>query len=155
MAAAELAETMLEKALETTRATRDIQNEHASEAATKLKQAENEEDDAEISLKAAHERVETSEGQTAMIETLDGDYEDEERLRDLSVMHAAHQEEIDLEAIVNSAHAMATQAREELEEANDSLELLAKYETELKATLKEMRLAKQKLAMKEWEKDKA
>ena len=154
MAAADLAEKMLSKALDTARATRDVEMEQASKAHQVFDEAMQEELEAEATLHQFQEDEIGSAQQAGMVEGLDATYEDTERLRDLSVAHAAHDERMDWMNKVTNAEQVAAKAKLEFTSAERKLNQLEQNEAELKAALKELHDTKNELMMKQWEKQK-
>lgn len=151
IAAANLAEKMLSKALDTARAKRDVEMEHSANAHKVYDAAMAEEMEGEVALKQIDEDVIGSIQQAGMVEGLDATYEDMERLRDLSVAHAAHDHGMDWMAKVQHAERVARKARTEFRNAERKLCELEENEADLKAALKELHNAKNTLLMNQWE----
>ena len=81
---------------------------------------------------------------------VEGWEEDTERLRDLSVAHAAHDQGMDWMARVREAERVANQAKMDFTSAEHKVEQLQQNEAELKAALKELHMAKNELLMNQW-----
>jgi hypothetical protein len=153
MAAANIAEILLTKALATTRAKRDVENEHIDASHKLYDQAMADELKCEAILHIVEEEAAAAENMVSMLETTDDDYEDLERLRDLSVAHAAHHQQEDYRAACLNAHQVALKAKEEMMNAQDSLHKLEQSESDLKAALLELHKAKNDLQMQNWAKE--
>ena len=151
IAAADLAENMLQKALDTARAKRDVELEHVTEAQKTYDEAMKEEMAGEAALHQMEDDIVGSIQQAGMVEGLDETYEDMERLRDLSVVHAAHDQGMDWMAKVHEAERVAQKARMDFTSAEYKVEELKQNEAELKAALKELHIAKNTLLMNQWE----
>jgi len=154
IAAAALAEKMLMKALDTARATRDVEIEQACAAHETFDGAMEEELEGKAALQQIDGDVIGAIQEAGMVEGLDAPYEDTERLRDLSVAHAAHDEGMDWMAKVMNAENVAAKARQDFTGAERKVEQLQKNEAELKAALKELHDAKNTLMRKQWEQQK-
>ena len=128
--------------------------ERASEAHSTFDQAMKEELEGQEHLQQLDKDVIGAVQQAGMVEGMDDTYEDMERLRDLSVAHAAHDEGMDWMAKVMNAENVAAKARQEFTGAETKLEQLQQNEAELKAALKELHDAKNTLLMKQWEQQK-
>ena len=139
---------MLEKALATNTARRDVEYEHKDEANKQCMQALDEVDVADELLEDAHEHAVIIEDEVFMLESMDGEYEVMERLRDLSVAHAAQNEEANADTILHSAQEAAYKASMETLHAKRSLEQLEKYDQELRELLSQIRDEKLKLRQK-------
>jgi hypothetical protein len=144
---------MLTKALATARAKRDVDNEHMEASHRLYDEAMADELECEATLHMVEGEAVAAEHMVNMLETIgnDNDYEDMERLRDLSVAHAAHHQEQDMRAACANAERVALKAREEMLNAKDSLHVLEKSERELKAALKELTGARQDLQRRLWQ----
>lgn len=153
MAAADIAEILLTKALATARAKRDVENEHIDSSHKLYDQAMADELECEAVLHIVEEEAAAAENMVSMLETTDDDYEDLERLRDLSVAHAAHHQGEDYRAACLNAEQVALKAKEEMLNAQDSLHRLEQSESELKAALLELHKAKNDLQMRNWAKE--
>jgi hypothetical protein len=141
---------MLHKALDTARAQRDVEFEHSSSARQTFATALGEEMESEAAFIQANADIKGATNQVNMVEGLDAAYEDTERLRDLSVVHAAHDEEQDWMVKVKNAESIASQAKLEFQNAERKLQELEQQEVELKQALKELHVAKNALMMKKW-----
>lgn len=142
---------MLTKALATARAKRDVDNEHIEASHRLYDEAMADELECEATLHMMGDEAVAAEHMVNMLETIDNDYEDMERLRDLSVAHAAHHQEQDMRAACANAERVALKAKEEMLNAEDSLHMLEKSERELKAALKELTGARQDLQRRMWQ----
>jgi ribosome-associated translation inhibitor RaiA len=151
LAAADLAEAMLSKALATARAKRDVDNEHIEASHKLYDEAMADELECEATLHMVQEEAVAAEHMVNMLETIDNVYEDLERVRDLSVAHAAHHQEQDIQTACTNAEQVALKAKQDMLNAEDSLHMLEKSEQELKAALKELQKAKQDLQMRTWQ----
>ena len=154
MAAADLAETLLTKALATARAKRAVENEHIDASHKLFDQALADELEYEAALHIVEEEATAAENMVSMLETtIDDAYEDLERLRDMSVAHAAHHQQEDYRAACLNAHQVALKAKEEMLNAEDSLHQLEQSENDLKVALLELHRAKNDLQMRKWAKE--
>lgn len=151
LAASELAEKMLHKALDIARAKRDVELEHSAAAEQTFADAMEEKLQDEAALHRLDGDVMGSVNQVGMVEGLDASYEDTERLRDLSVTHAASDEQMDWMSKVKTAENVAARAKEEFTTSERKLEELEQTEAELKAALKELHEAQNDLKMKQWQ----
>jgi hypothetical protein len=95
-----------------------------------------------------------AEKQAAMVESIDADYEDRERLRDLAVAHAARQVEHDTRELEVESQFRELEAEVKLDEAATLLQQFEQYERDLKATRKELEEFKREKAMKTWSEEK-
>jgi hypothetical protein len=87
----------------------------------------------------AHEAALSAEGEVRMLETVDSAYEDGERIRDLSVAHAArHLEDDALELEVESRF-QQLEATSKMEDAEKAIEELRGYEARLRESAKQVR----------------
>jgi hypothetical protein len=132
----------------------------------KYKQAEMVED-AEAEYRHAHGDVEmartlhdnaaqdaaAAEMHASMVESIDADYEDRERLRNLAVAHAAHQVEHDAHELQVESQFKELEAESKRDEAARLLQQFEQYERELKVTRKELEAFKRDKAMKAWSKE--
>jgi hypothetical protein len=108
---------------------------------------------AEAMNRQAHNDYVAAQEQASMLESSiddNDDYDDKERLRDLSVAHAAHHLEDDTKNRIVDAKFHELEAEAKIDEAKDILKNLEENEEELKATLKELKSFKQKKAMEKW-----
>lgn len=152
MVLANLAEGILDKALKTVAGKRDEEYDHKATASAKLKHALAEQDFAEARREEAHNDAVGAEDQTNLLEAYDNDYEDMERVRDLSVAHAAQQVEKDTEAILLRAQETAAKAEEEVKDTTRSIKELEQNEMELKEMMKKIYEVKKGLTMEKWRK---
>lgn len=142
---------MLTKALATARAKRDVDNEHMEASHRLYDEAMADELECEATLHMVHDEAVAAEHMVNMLETIDNDYEHLERVRDLSVAHAAHHQEQDIKAACANAEQVALKAKAEMRSAEKSLHTLENSEQELKAALKELHEARQDLQRRIWQ----
>jgi hypothetical protein len=149
------AEAMVEKAAEMVSFQRYKDEEAIGEADAKLAQAKQDLRHAQARRREAHDQAVGAAEQAALIESIDAAYEDLERLRDLSVVHAARHLEEDTSAQIVEAQFQELDAKMKREYAVDLLKQLEQNEEELKALLKGLKDSKNELAMKKWADEKA
>lgn len=140
--AKDVSEEMFEKAAELTAFQKYQQEEKIEQAEDNLLHALGDLDQAQALYEEARGDSEWAEDEAAMVESLDADYEDLERLRDLSVHHAAQQLVGDLRDQVMESTFQELKAEMELEDATELLDILKRNERALKATIEEMRKEK-------------
>jgi len=150
LAAADLAEKMLHKALDTARATRDVEFERSAAAHQAFDDALEEKLEDQAALSKLDNEAMGTANQVSMVEGLDASYEDTERLRDMSVGHAAHDEGMDWMNKIANAESAAAKAKAEFTSAERKLEVLAHNEKDLKVALHGLHDAKNALMMKKW-----
>jgi hypothetical protein len=153
-AAADITQAMLEKALNTVAAKRYVEFERESDSSIKIKDALDEAILAEDELHIAHGVAKGAEDQATMVESYDATYEDTERLRDLSVAHAAHRIEKDVAEILKNANAAGANAMNDFLDAERSIQDLESKERLLKVALEEFLNVKRERAIAGWEKSK-
>lgn len=145
-----MADNMLHKALDTARAVRDVELELASKAQQTFADALEEKLENEATLERLDGDVAGTTNQVSLVEGLDDGYEDVERLRDLSVAHAAHDEGMDWRSKVAHAESIVAKAKEEIAKAERKLALLEPTEERLKRALSELHVAQNTLRMQQW-----
>lgn len=132
-----MAEAMLEKALQTVSAKKYVEFEHEIDAKHRIKAAS----DLELMLEdqhlAAHKDAVGAQDEADLVESINANYEDEERHRDLSVVHAAHHIEQDTEKVLINAQHTANLAMDDLLGAEGTIMLLEEHEKALKQALDE------------------
>eukprot|EP00978_Attheya_sp_CCMP212_P014316 scaffold36394_cov54-Attheya_sp.AAC.2 len=153
--AEEIAEEMIEKAIKITGAMRDVNTEHMASAEKELKHALENEELSEEMMAQAHKDSEAAMKQTLMLETMEDGYESMERLRDMSVAHAAHHVEEDAKSLYTAAKHEEEHAKSILDDASDTLAALEKNEADLKTALQGLRSLKREKDSAEWRKDKS
>ena len=137
-----VSEIMFEKAAEMTAFEKYQQEEKLDQAHEKLDHALGDLEQAQALYEEARGDSEWAEDEAAMVESLDAGYEDMERLRDLSVHHAAHHLEEDARDRVMEATFQELKAELDIEDATELLSILKQNELALKATIQEMRKEK-------------
>jgi len=150
-AAVDLTEEMLEKAVQLAKQQKVEQEEKLAAAEEEFRHAVGDLEKAELLHRQAQAEGASAENQVEMLETVDSDYEDMERLRDLSVAHSAHQLEQDAVDLEVDAVFHELEAEGKHEKAKDLLQQLEEKEEDLKATLKELKALKNEKAMESWE----
>lgn len=140
--AKEISEIMFEKAAEMTAFEKYQQEEKLERANENLDHALGDLEQAQALYEEARSDSQWAEDEAAMVESLDAGYEDMERLRDLSVHHAAHQLEEDARDMVMEATFQELKAELDIEDATELLSILKQNELALKATIQEMRKEK-------------
>lgn len=137
-----LSEIMFEKAADMNAFEKYQQEEKLEQAHEKLDHALGDLEQAQALYEEARGDSEWAEDEAAMVESLDAGYEDMERLRDLSVHHAAHHLEEDARDRVMEATFQELKAELDIEDATELLSILKQNELALKATIQEMRKEK-------------
>lgn len=140
--AKDVTELMFEKAAELTAFQKYQQEEKFSKANENLQHAIGDLEKAQAMYEEARGDAEWAEDEAAMVESLDAGYEDMERLRDLSVHHAAHQLEEDARDLVMEATFQELKAEIDIEDSAELLDILKRNELALKKTIEEMRKEK-------------
>ena len=135
--AANLAEQMLEKALELVAARKYVEYEHEADARARVKEAVEKEIVAEMNIESAHNDVVMANDEFNLVESYDAEYEDEERRRDLSVLHAAKHIEEDATHSFDEAHKAMDEAMNGVRRTKDTLKSLEENEKALKYALSE------------------
>jgi len=137
--ARDISEEMFEKAADMTSLKKYEQQEKLDEATNHLERAKGDLEQAQALQEEAHGDAEWAEDEAAMVESLDAGYEDMERLRDLSVTHAAQQLEEDARDMVVEATFQELKAEAEQEDAAVLLQKLEQNERLLKVAIQELR----------------
>jgi hypothetical protein len=153
--AEEIAEEMIEKAIKITGAMRDVNAEHMTSAEKELKHALEDEELSEEMMAQAHKDSEAAMKQTLMLESMGDGYESIERLRDMSVAHAAHHVEEDAKSLYTAAKHEEEHAKGILDDASETLAALERNEADLKTALQGLRSLKREKENAEWRKDKS
>jgi len=149
--AKDISQEMFEKAAEMTSYQKHQQEEKLEEANEHLQHALSDLEHAQALQEQAHGDAEWSEDEAAMVESLEAGYEDLERLRDLSVHHAAHHLEEDARNQVVEATFQELKAEAEQEDAAELLRMLQENEQILKATIQQLKEEKNHKAREKWE----
>ena len=150
--AADLAEEMLEKALDMVAARKYVEYEHEADARARVKEAVENEIVAEMNIESAHNDVVMANDEFNLVESYDAKYEDEERRRDLSVLHAAKHIEQDATLAFDEAHKAMDDAMSGVRHTKDTLKSLEEKEKALKYALSEFyKLKREYYATHEWE----
>jgi len=152
--AAELAESMLEMAVDITALQRYRQLELVRSAQKELRQSLDDLQRAKSLKEQAHGEAMSAEHEAQLLESIDAAYEDLERLRDLSVSHAAHHLEHDAKELEIESSFKELEASSQLEEAEAAIEQLEHNEQFLKDSLDALRSVKHDRDMEEWKKSK-
>jgi myosin heavy subunit len=147
------AESMLEKAADLAAFQRYKQEEAVGVAQKKTEQAKEDISRAQAANRQAHYDAAAAAEQAALVESIDDEYEDLERRRDLSVVHAAHHLEEDSEDQIVEALFQELDAEVAEDAAFELLKQLEEHEKQLKETLKELKLFRKGKAMEEWASD--
>ena len=137
--AKEVSEEMFEKAAELTAFQKYQQEEKLEEANEHLQKAIGDLEQAQALQEQAHADAEWSQDEANMVESLEAGYEDLERLRDLSVHHAAQHLEEDARELVMEATFQELEAQAEQEDAVNLLRKLEHNERLLKDTIKQLK----------------
>jgi hypothetical protein len=145
-----LTEVMLEKASEMAAFQKYKQNEILSEAADELAHGRGDAERAGGEQIRVRKDAAASEREAALLESIDADYEDRERLRDLSVAHAATHLEEDLKDLSVEAQFHELKAEVRKEEAEELLHQLEQQERDLKATMEELQNYKKEKNVEKW-----
>ena len=142
-AAYELAEEMLQTAIEFTHTQELIEEEHQKSAQAALTNAVRHEDELQALEQEAHHEVEDAQSILHNYEA--GNLpEDREKRREMAVADIAMRVEDYVETRLHQAKEAELRAREEADEAKRSLEELQRKEQELKMTLEELQTLKPK-----------
>lgn len=150
MQADEIATMMLEKAAELASLQKFKQAEIIDEAEAEYRHAHGDVETARNLHRSASQDAVAAEIQASMVESIGADYEDRERLRDLSVVHAAHQVEHDAHELEVESQFRELEAEAKRDTAAELLQQFEQYERELKATRKELEAFKRDKAVKTW-----
>jgi hypothetical protein len=151
----QVAETILEKAVDVAAVQRYQQMDIIDEAQKELMHASDDRMRAHALHEQAHAEAVSAEREAASVESIDAAYEDKERLRDLSVAHASHKLENDAEDLVIKSAFKELEASSKMEAAAELLKQLEENEALLKDSLKQMRDFRNTKAMEEWKKTEA
>ena len=149
--AKDVSQEMFEKAADITALEKYKQEEKLADANEHIAHAMGDMQRAQALQEQAHADAKWAEDEAAMVENIDAGYEDLERLRDLSVSHAAHQLEEDARDLLVEATFQELKAEEEQHDAMELLSMLEQNEQLLKATIKELRGEKNEEAREKWE----
>jgi hypothetical protein len=145
-----LTEVILEKAADMTAFQKYKQEEILSEVTDELVHAHGDVERAEEEKRRVHQDAAASEHEASLLESVDADYEDQERVRDLSVAHAAHHLEDDLQDLSVDAQFHELEAEIKQEEAEELLHQLEQQERDLKVTMKEIKNYKKEKNVEKW-----
>jgi hypothetical protein len=148
--AEQVAQVILEKAVDVAAVQRYQQMEIVDEAQEELMHATDDRMRAHALHEQAHAEAMSAEHEASLIESLDAGYEDMERLRDLSVAHAAHNLENDTEDLEITSAFKEVEASSRKEAAEELLKQLEENEAQLKDSLKQMRDFPNTKAIEEW-----
>ena len=151
----QVAETILEKAVDVAAVQRYEQMEIIDEASKELMHASDDKVRAHALHEQAHVEAMSAEREAAFVESIDAGYEDLERLRDLSVAHAAHHLENNAKDLEIESAFKELEASSKMEAAAELLKQLEENEAQLKDSLKQMRDRRNTKAMEEWKKTEA
>lgn len=149
--AKDVSQEMFEKAAAMNALKKYDQEEKLAEASEHLQHAIGDLEQAQALQEEAHGDAEWSKDEAAMVESLEAGYEDLERLRDLSVTHAAHHLEEDARDLVLEATFQELKAEAEQEDAAELLRKLEQNEAVLKATIQQLREEKNAALKEKWE----
>lgn len=144
---------LLEKAADMAAFQRYQQEEVVLEAEKELRHAHQDHVLADATQQQAHEESKIAQEELAKLEffeDLDSGYEDQERLRDLSIAHAASHLEQDAKELSVESQFQEMEASEKKERALEFIRHLEDIEEELKDTLKAVKEYKNDRAMDEW-----
>jgi hypothetical protein len=150
----QVAQAILEKAIDVADVQRYKQMEIIDEASKELIHASDDKMRAHALHEQAHAEAMSAEREAALLESIDAGYEDMERLRDLSVAHASHDLENDAEEHELYSSFKELEASAKKEKADILLKLLERNEAQLKDSLKQLRDFHYKKAAEEWVKAK-
>jgi hypothetical protein len=139
---------MLEKALDTIAAKKYVELEHEAEAMARIQQAVDDEIVAEFESQEAHEEAVAAQDQANLVESYND--EDQERRRDLSVVHSAHRAERDAAETFRKAHDAANAAIDDLIDAEGAIRSLEDNEKALKVALQELQMLRNEYALNGW-----
>jgi hypothetical protein len=139
---AELAQDMLEKAMNVAAVQRYQQAELLAQAQEQLAHARMDKERAHTILEQAQQDAQGASLEASLVEHVDEVYEDRERMRDMSVAHAARkmiQDAKDLE-VESAFQEMETEVK--MEDAEKMMHEFEQNEVELKETLQQLRQMK-------------
>ena len=148
--AEEIVEDMLEKAADVAAFQRYRMEEVAEEANDEMRHARSDRRAAHFVKEQAHQEADMAAHGANMVKNFDGAYENLERTRDLSVVHADHLLEKDAERLELDAEALELEAGDRKKYALSMLKELREKESELRASLKELRQRKNQHKLEEW-----
>lgn len=148
--AEEIVEDMLEKAADVAAFQRYRMEEVVEEADDEMRHARSDRRAAHFVKEQAHQEAEMAAHDADMVKDFDGAYEDLERSRDLSVVHADHLLEKDAERLELDAESLELEAGDRKKYALSMLKELQEKESELRASLKELRQRKNQHNLEEW-----
>lgn len=141
---------MLHKALDTARAVRDVEEENSFRARQTYTDALEEKLENEAALGRLDGDVLGTTSQVSLVEGLGSGYDDIERVRDLAVAHAAHDQIRYWQTKLSHAEQVAAQAKQEFTKAENKLSVVEKTEKTLKNALGELHVAQNTLRMQQW-----
>ena len=147
----DVAETMLETALKAVALQRYKHQEIIDIAKRHGKEAIQERHFNEAIEREATEGAEQAQWEVDMLESIDASYEDLERLRESSRLHAAEHLKHDTHEIAVEDAFVELEAEAVVEEATAVLDRIAEYEAKLKSSLKEVNDMKMEDMRKGWE----
>jgi hypothetical protein len=150
-----VAQTILEKAVDVAAVQRYKQMEIIDEAQKELIHASDDRMRAHALRELAHAEAMSAEREADLIESIDAAYEEMERLRDLSVAHAAHHLENDAKDLEIESAFKELEASSKMEAGAELLKQLKENEAQLKDSLKQLRDFRNTKAMEEWKKTEA
>jgi hypothetical protein len=160
--AEQVAQVILEKAVDVAAVQRYKQMEIIDEAQKELIHASDDRMRAHTLHEQAHAEAMSAEHEAALLESIDAGYDDMERLRDLSVAHSSHDLENDAEDLEIKSAFKELEASSKKEAAAELLKQLEENEAQLKDSLRQLRdfhykkaTAEWKKALEEWEKTEA
>jgi hypothetical protein len=151
----EFTEDLLKKASDMAALQRYHQELVISDAEKELRHAQQDHILADAYKQQAHGESVMAEEQAEELEHFEdpkSGYEEQERLRDMSVAHAAHRLEEDANEISIESQFKELEAAEKRDRACDVLQELERIEQELKETMKTLLEYKNEKAMAEWAK---
>lgn len=148
--AEEIVEDMLEKAADVAAFQRYRMEEVVEEADDEMRHARSDRRAARFVKEQAHQDAAMAAHDADMAKDFDGAYEDLERVRDLSVVHADQLLEKDAERLELNAETMELEAGDRKKYALSMLKELQEKESELRASLKELRHRKNEHSLKKW-----
>lgn len=150
VSAEEVVQEMLEKAASVTAVQRYMAQDRLEEARMKHERAADDRQRASLWREKAHQDALGAEHEVELVESMNAAYEDLERVRDLSVAHAAHEleegaKDLEIESTFRDLEAIA-----QMESAEEALIQLKVNEEHLKESLKQLREMKSDKAVKDW-----
>eukprot|EP00563_Minutocellus_polymorphus_P020786 CAMPEP_0197719684 /NCGR_PEP_ID=MMETSP1434-20131217/3335_1 /TAXON_ID=265543 /ORGANISM="Minutocellus polymorphus, Strain CCMP3303" /LENGTH=255 /DNA_ID=CAMNT_0043304451 /DNA_START=81 /DNA_END=848 /DNA_ORIENTATION=+ len=148
--AEEIVEDMLEKAADVAAFQRYRMEEVVEEAEAEMKHARSDRRAAHFVKEQAHREAEMAAHDADMVKDFDGAYEDLERTRDLSVVRADHLLERDAKQLDWDSETLELESGDRKKYALSMLKELQEKESELRASLKELRQRKNQHSLEEW-----